>query len=112
MLDYWVSKIKEVFKDKDVSKFKEILLKFVKCRKVSNSNPCHLINLSILVVSYVLGSLLIYPEFKISVFFKELFSIICIYGAIFCWFSEKFSENNVLIAGVPATIHAKNINWK
>ncbi len=29
-------------------------------------------------------------------FFKELFSIICIYGAILCWFTEKFSENNTL----------------
>lgn len=96
MMDYWINKIKEIFKDKNLNELKEILLKFVKCKRVSNSNPCHLLNLSILIGSYAVGSSLIYPEFKFSVFFKELFSIICIYGAIFCWFSEKFSENNVL----------------
>ncbi len=95
-MDYWISKIKEIFRDKDVNKFKETLLKFVKFGKVSNSDPCHLINLSILIGSYALGSSLIYPEFKLYVFFKELFSIVCIYGALFCWFSEKFSENNIL----------------
>ncbi|MBO4405860.1 MAG: polysaccharide biosynthesis protein [Alphaproteobacteria bacterium] len=96
MLDNWINKIKESFKVENAAKFKSILVEFLRTKKVPQNSHCHMINLSILVGSYVLGSLLIYPEFSFLIFFKELFSIICIYGAILCWFTEKFSENNAL----------------
>ena len=96
MLNNWINKIRENFKAENVSKFKAAAIEFLRTRKVPQNRHCHVINLSILIGSYILGSLLIYPEFSFSVFFKELFSIICIYGAILCWFTEKFSENNAL----------------
>lgn len=96
MQNYWINKIKECFKTENTAKLKGSLRKFVQTSKLSQNYHCHLINLFILIGSYVLGSLLIYPELSFSIFFKELFSIICIYGAIFCWFTEKFSENNTL----------------
>ncbi len=96
MLNNWINKIKENFKTENMSKFKDMAVEFLKTKKIQQNSRCHVINLSILVGSYVLGSLLIYPKFGFSVFFKELFAIICIYGAILCWFTEKFSENNIL----------------
>ncbi len=96
MLNNWINKIRENFKAENVLKFKVVVFEFLRTKKVPQNRHCHVINLSILIGSYILGSLLIYPEFSFSVFFKELFSIICIYGAILCWFTEKFSENNVL----------------
>ena len=96
MQNYLINKIKECFKAENATKFKEFLHKFVQTNKVSQNYHCHLINLFILIGSYVLGSLLIYPELSFSVFFKEFFSIVCIYGAILCWFTEKCSENNTL----------------
>lgn len=96
MLGNWINRIKEIFKTENVSKFTGVVTKFLRTKKISQNYRCHVINLSILVGSYVLGSLLICPELRVSVFFKELFSIICIYGALLCWFTEKFSGNNVL----------------
>lgn len=96
MLNNWVNKVIESFKTERVSKFTNTVARFLRTKKISQNYRCHAINLSILVGSYVLGSLLIYPEFLFSVFFKELFSIVCIYGALLCWFTGKFSGNNVL----------------
>lgn len=96
MQNYWINKIKEYFKAENIAKLKNVIRNFVQTNKLSQNYHCHLINLCILIGSYVLGSLLIYPEWSFLVFFKELFSIICIYGAILCWFTEKFSENNTL----------------
>ena len=96
MLNNWINKIKENFKTENMSKFKDMAVEFLKTKKIQQNSHCHVINLSILVGSYVLGSLLIYPKFGFSVFFKELFAIVCIYSAILCWFTEKFSENNIL----------------
>ena len=96
MLDNWINKIRENFKAENVSKFTNAATRFLRAKKISQNYHCHVINLSILIGSYVLGSLLIYPKMSFSVFFKELFSIVCIYGALLCWFTEKFSGNNVL----------------
>ncbi len=96
MLNYWVNKIRENLKSENISKFVNAVLRFLQSKKILRNYHCHVINLSILGGAYVLGSFLIYPNWSFSVFFKELFSIVCIYGAILCWFTEKFSENNVL----------------
>ncbi|MBO7454721.1 MAG: polysaccharide biosynthesis protein [Alphaproteobacteria bacterium] len=96
MLDNWINKIRRSFKAENVSKFTNVVMRFLRTRKISQNYRCHVINLSILIGSYVFGSLLIYPKMSFSVFFKELFSIVCIYGALLCWFTEKFSGNNVL----------------
>ncbi|MBO7537514.1 MAG: polysaccharide biosynthesis protein [Alphaproteobacteria bacterium] len=96
MLDNWINKIRESFKAENVSKFTNAATRFLRTKKISQNYRCHAINLSILIGSYLLGSLLIYPKMSFSVFFKELFSIVCIYGALLCWFTEKFSGNNVL----------------
>lgn len=96
MLDNWINKIRESFKAENVSKFTNAATRFLRTKKISQNYRCHATNLSILIGSYLLGSLLIYPKMSFSVFFKELFSIVCIYGALLCWFTEKFSGNNVL----------------
>lgn len=96
MLDNWINKIRESFKAENVSKFTNAATRFLRTKKISQNYRCHATNLSILIGAYLLGSLLIYPKMSFSVFFKELFSIVCIYGALLCWFTEKFSGNNVL----------------
>ena len=96
MINYWANKIKEYFKTENAAKIKEVLSNFVRTDSLFQNYRYHLINVSILVGSYICGYSLISPELKFWVFLKEIFSIICIYGALFCWFPEKFSENNIL----------------
>ncbi len=53
----------------------------------------HLQNISVLIVTYTLTSIFIYPEFKFGTFLKEIFSLICVYGAIFLWFIDKIKRD-------------------
>jgi len=97
MLSNWVNKIKDIFRAESISKFTDAAERFLgakEIKKILQNYRGHIINLSILIGSYALGSLLIYPKLSFSVFFKELFSIVCVYGALLCWFTKKFSENN------------------
>ncbi len=96
MLNYWVKKVNEKFKAENLLELRASIVRFLMECKSLQSYRCHAINLSILVGSYILGNLLVYPKFDFLVFFKEIFSIICIYGAVLCWFTEKFSEDNTL----------------
>lgn len=103
MINYWINKIKKSFKTEDAVKIREVLGRFVRTDSLFRDYRCHLINVSILIGSYVCGCFLIYPELRFWTFVKEVFSIICIYGALFCWFPEKFSENNMLRICFAAT---------
>lgn len=53
----------------------------------------HLQNISVLIGAYTLTSIFIYPEFKFVTFLKEVFSLICVYGAIFLWFIDKIKAD-------------------
>jgi FlaA1/EpsC-like NDP-sugar epimerase len=53
---------------------------------------CHFRNIVVLLTSYSVVSLLIYPEFKVSIYLKEAFSLLCAYGAIFVWFVDRIRK--------------------
>lgn len=72
----------------------------------SSKNFVHATNLLILVVSYTITSLLIYPHFQFGIFLKETFALCCAYGAIFLWFVGEINKQIPLriIVGVTACI--------
>ncbi|MDR3151652.1 MAG: polysaccharide biosynthesis protein [Holosporaceae bacterium] len=51
-------------------------------------------DVSLLLLSYIVVSLLIYPDQNLKKFFTEIFSLLCIYGAISLWLAEKIPENS------------------
>lgn len=66
----------------------------------------HVVNLVVLLASYTITSLLIYPHFSFPVFLKEAFALGCAYCAIFLWFVGQI-QNQVpirIIVGVTACI--------
>ncbi|MDR3186865.1 MAG: polysaccharide biosynthesis protein [Holosporaceae bacterium] len=64
---------------------------------------CHLRNVVVLLASYTIASLLIYPEFKACVYLKETFSLLCAYGAIFVWFVDRIRREIPLKVAVCVT---------
>lgn len=54
----------------------------------------HLENISIIIFSYLVSSLVIKTEFNLLITLKELFAIICCYLAIIFWFIDKVSKEN------------------
>ncbi|MDR1236290.1 MAG: hypothetical protein LBJ96_04765, partial [Holosporaceae bacterium] len=52
----------------------------------------HIRNACIILICYVIASFFTYPEFKIDVFFKEIFSLLCTYGAVFLYFGDKIDN--------------------
>lgn len=66
----------------------------------------HVVNIVVLISSYTIASLLVYPRFSFAVFFKETFALLCAYYAVFLWFIEQ-TKNQVpmrIIIGVTACI--------
>ncbi|MDR2267887.1 MAG: polysaccharide biosynthesis protein, partial [Holosporaceae bacterium] len=61
-------------------------------KNISNEWACHFRNIIVLLVSYTIVSLLIYPKFKAGVYLKEIFSLLCAYGAIFMWFVDRIRK--------------------
>ena len=59
---------------------------------LSHEQGEHIYNLAALLVPYTVVSLLIYPKFSLYQFFQEIFSLLCIYIAIFFWFMDKISH--------------------
>lgn len=59
---------------------------------LSHEQGEHIYNLAALLVPYTVVSLLIYPKFSIYQFLQEIFSLLCIYVAIFFWFMDKISH--------------------
>ena len=100
MIKIWIEKFKESLKNmEELGNFREKLPFSLRLGEIwdeiSEDQRFHLINISILLGSYILSSHLFYPEFKFTTFLKEIFSILCFYGAIFCWFAESFSQTNI-----------------
>jgi hypothetical protein len=52
----------------------------------------HIRNTTILAISYTISSLITYQEFYFETFAKEIFALLCTYGAIFLWFIEKIGS--------------------
>lgn len=95
MIKIWIEKIKHSLKTSEkIKNFYKKLLSTLHINKISENYRFHLTNISILIASYIFSSLVFYPEFKLAIFLKEIFSILCLYGAIFCWFIESFSQAN------------------
>lgn len=51
----------------------------------------HLMNIAVIILPYSIVSYIIYPEFSWKQFLQEVFSLLCIYAAIFFWLSESAS---------------------
>lgn len=63
----------------------------------------HIKNIVILILSYGITSLFTYPEFKFYVFLKEIFSLLCAYGAIFFWFMDRIEGETPFRVAVGTT---------
>ncbi|MCR5225013.1 MAG: polysaccharide biosynthesis protein [Alphaproteobacteria bacterium] len=59
---------------------------------IPRENRCHIENVLVLILSYTIVSILLYPELCIGKYLKEVFSLLCAYGAIFMWFVNRISE--------------------
>jgi hypothetical protein len=80
---------------------KELLLII---RSIPDGYAFHIKNFGVVLLSYGIASFLIYPEFDFRNFLREIFSLMCIYGAVLLWFGDKI-ENEVsfrMIIGVTA----------
>lgn len=66
----------------------------------------HAVNLVVLLASYTIASLLIYPRFSFPMFLKEAFALGCAYCAIFLWFAGQIHNQAPMriILGVTACI--------
>jgi hypothetical protein len=94
MFDFSFKKIREKIPSK---KIKEIFSKCYqkvaeKIAEIPEEYMSHIRNVLVLVGSYSLMSFLIYPELKIQNFVKEVFSLLCAYGAIFFWFMDRIDN--------------------
>lgn len=92
-----VNQIKEFLKTWESKNFEKIKTYYKLCiKKIPDNQRYHLINIAVLIGSYLVSSILIYPSFEILRCLKEIFSLLCIYYAIFFWFMDKFSETTIL----------------
>lgn len=64
----------------------------------------HVINVAVILVSYIIASALIYPKLQFSVFLKEIFALLCAYYAVFLWFMDNIKKQLPIktIVGVTA----------
>ncbi len=100
MLKIILNKLKEIYSQDRIQKKIICLYKRIRGNSVLQRIPdnyrYHIINFLIIICSYCICSCLIYPHFSFFGFIKEVFSLLFIYGAIFCWFTDKILENNLL----------------
>lgn len=73
-------------------------------KKLPKEMIFHAQNIAILLVSYIVISAAIYSELSLVKCSKEIFSLLCMYGAIFIWFVEKITASNAyrVLIGVTA----------
>ncbi len=74
-----------------------------KVKLIPKEQVYHFENIAVLLVSYTIVSLLLYPELKITTYLKEVFSLLCAYGAIFLWFINKLNEHSQFKIAVGVT---------
>lgn len=79
----WKKLAKTLEKDFSIPSFSKFL---------SHEQIEHFYNLAALFLPYTIVSLLIYPKFSLYQFLQEVFSLLCIYLAIFFWFMDKISH--------------------
>ena len=101
-------------KDTIISNFIDGVSKF--CNKIfgnlmqkfnmSKENGHHFQNIAILLACYSIVSIFLYPKFNLIIFAKEIFALLCSYGAIFLWFVEKITPQTQhrIALGVTACI--------
>ncbi|MDR2724350.1 MAG: hypothetical protein LBB25_04090 [Holosporaceae bacterium] len=54
----------------------------------------HIKSIVVLILIYGLASFLVYPKFDFYTFLKEIFSLLCAYGAILLWFVDKLDDED------------------
>ncbi|MDR0968347.1 MAG: polysaccharide biosynthesis protein [Holosporaceae bacterium] len=105
MLKPWLRKIVEKFLIRKIKK--DIVEFFQKYAKKTRDFPkeyvSHARNIFILIASYAISSFFIYPEFKFYIFLKEIFCLLCCYGAIFFWFVEEIDHEAPLKVVIGTT---------
>lgn len=79
--------LKKIFEQKNVRLPQDML------SKIPKEHRPHVKNLLILIFSYTTSSLIIYPHFAFGIFLREIFALLCIYGAIYISFLEKIEES-------------------
>lgn len=93
VLKSWLTKLKN---NKKLNAFKKAVIPYISKlnfhSKIPENYKSHVINVEIMLAAYFISSLIIYPGFDAVVFFKEIFSLLCVYGAIFCWFFDKLDQ--------------------
>ncbi|MDR1362200.1 MAG: polysaccharide biosynthesis protein [Holosporaceae bacterium] len=62
--------------------------------KLTEAQRSHLYNILLLLLPYAVVSAFVYPHLSLKIFSLEIFSLLCMYGAIFLWFAEKIQENS------------------
>lgn len=82
--------------------FLKYFLKYYRKVNLSKEIISHIQNILILFSSYSFVSIVIYPEFDGLKYIKEIFSLTCIYCAIFLWFIDHITISNryKIIVGV------------
>ncbi|MDR0556029.1 MAG: polysaccharide biosynthesis protein [Holosporaceae bacterium] len=77
-----------------------------KIRELPREHRFHVENIGCLLLSYTVASFFIYPEFNFFPALKEIFSLLCMYGAVFFWFMDRMDQRLLfnIIVGVNACV--------
>ncbi|MDR0753714.1 MAG: polysaccharide biosynthesis protein [Holosporaceae bacterium] len=103
MLNFLLKRIAETAKKIKKLSAESIRKLTEKIDSVPKNYVSHIKNIVILILSYGITSLFIYPEFKFCVFLKETFSLLCSYGAIFFWFMDRIDSETPFRVAVGTT---------
>ncbi|MDR2107325.1 MAG: polysaccharide biosynthesis protein [Holosporaceae bacterium] len=72
-------------------------------RKIPREYIVHIKNVSVIAASYGLAALLVYGGFGLRIFLRELFSLLCAYGAVCIWFTARISRETPFRIAVGVT---------
>ena len=107
MINFSLKKMADINFINSITKFfKKIGRRFFPNLDLDEEKKDHLQNAGILIFSYTVVSLLLYPKFSFITYLKELFALICSYAAIFIWFVEETTPQTQhrIAIGVTACI--------
>lgn len=69
---------------------------------LSSEQKKHLYNLAALLLPYIVVSFFIYPKWSLCKFLQEIFSLLCIYTAVFFWFMNNDISRYRIVFGITA----------
>lgn len=89
--------------------FSKMPLSDIRLRNIPSSVINHMYNVLTLIIPYTLASLLIYPKLSVTQFLQEIFSLLCIYCAIFLCFWNEIGNVSRFRAAASVTVAAAPI---